>query len=40
MFFILPGDPEAEEVLSNIVDFVSQDDNPNDESQVKDILGK
>ncbi|XP_052812195.1 uncharacterized protein LOC128239798 isoform X2 [Mya arenaria] len=32
-------DPEAEEILNNIVDFVSQDDNPNDEAQVKAILG-
>ncbi|WAR11243.1 hypothetical protein MAR_036319, partial [Mya arenaria] len=31
-------DPEAEEILNNIVDFVSQDDNPNDEAQVKAIL--
>ena len=41
IYFIsfLVEDPEAEEILSNIVDFVSQDDNPNDEAQVKEILG-
>ncbi|KAH3864972.1 hypothetical protein DPMN_028005 [Dreissena polymorpha] len=32
-------DPEAEEILNNIVDYVSQDDNPNDEAQVRAILG-
>lgn len=39
-FFSCAGDPEAEEVLTNIVDFVSQDENPNDEEQVKEILGE
>ena len=33
------GDPEAEEILSNIIDYVTQDDNPNDEEQVRAILG-
>ena len=35
----LIGDPEAEEILSNIIDYVTQDDNPNDEEQVRAILG-
>ena len=35
----LLGDPEAEEILSNIIDYVTQDDNPNDEEQVRAILG-
>lgn len=34
------GDPEAEEILSNIVDYVSRDNDPNDEEQVKSILGR
>ena len=34
------GDPEAEEILSNIVDYVTRDDNPNDEEQVRAILGE
>ncbi|XP_053387802.1 uncharacterized protein LOC123542373 [Mercenaria mercenaria] len=36
---IVNGDPEAEEILSNIVDYVSRDNDPNDEEQVKAILG-
>lgn len=36
---IVNGDPEAEEILSNIVDYVSRDNDPNDEEQVKSILG-
>lgn len=36
---IISGDPEAEEILSNIVDYVTRDDNPNDEEQVRAILG-
>lgn len=35
---ILSGDPEAEEILTNIVDYVSRDNNPDDEAQVKQIL--
>ena len=39
-YFPTTGDPEAEEILSNIVDYVTRDDNPNDEEQVREILGK
>jgi hypothetical protein len=39
IFFHSTGDPEAEEILSNIVDYVSRDNDPNDEEQVKSILG-
>ena len=40
VLFVVVGDPEAEEILSNIVDYVTRDDNPNDEEQVRQILGK
>lgn len=36
---IVNGDPEAEEILNSIVDYVSRDNDPNDEEQVKAILG-
>ncbi|KAL4216756.1 hypothetical protein ACF0H5_024479 [Mactra antiquata] len=36
---IVNGDQEAEDILSNIVDYVSRDNDPNDEAQVKAILG-
>ncbi|KAL3885336.1 hypothetical protein ACJMK2_025407 [Sinanodonta woodiana] len=35
---IVTGDPEAEAILRNIVDYVSRDQNPNDEQQVQEIL--
>ena len=40
VFFWFLGDQDAEEILSNIVDYVSRDDNPDDEAQVKAVLGE